>query len=87
MISEWKNILDSRKNIYSAKTHLNEKPANKTIIDKVHLKNDYVESSIINGRREIILFLSVLAPQQVFKILKDLHRFSFGNRIKIMVMI
>ena len=37
-------------------THISEKPVMITTTDKVHLKCDCVDSSIVNGIREQILF-------------------------------
>ena len=41
---------------YQAGTHTSEKPVMITTTDKVHLKCDCVDASIVNGVREQILF-------------------------------
>ena len=51
-------------------THKNDKPINIKGVDKVHLKCDCIQGSIVNGNREQILYsfaLSSTADQKVYK--------------------
>ena len=54
--SELKKVLGFTNKDYQAGTHISEKPVMKTITDKVHLKCDCVDGSIVNGIQEQILF-------------------------------
>ena len=55
-ISELNTLLGFTKTDYTAGTHISEKPVMITTTDKVHLKGDCVDGSIVNGIREQILF-------------------------------
>ena len=55
---------------YSAGTHISEKPVMITTTDKVHLKCDCVDGSIVNGIREQILFSFNLSAPPGYKIIK-----------------
>ena len=56
---------------YQAATHTSEKPVMISIIDKVHLKCDCVDGSIVNGIREQILFSFNLSAPSAYKIKKE----------------
>ena len=56
---------------YSAETHTSEKPVMITTTDKVHLKCDRVDGSIVNGIREQILFSFNLSAPPGYKIIKE----------------
>ena len=56
---------------YPAGTHKSEKPVMITTTDKVHLKCDCVDGSIVNGIREQILFSFNLSAPPGYKIIKE----------------
>ena len=56
---------------YIEGTHLSEKPVMITTTDKVHLKCDCVDGSIVNGIREQILFSFNLSAPPGYKIIKE----------------
>ena len=56
---------------YSAGIHISEKPVMITTTDKVHLKCDCVDGSIVNGIREQILFSFNLSAPPIYKIIKE----------------
>ena len=56
---------------YSSGTHKSEKPVMITTTDKVHLKCDCVDGSIVNGIREQILFSFNLSAPPGYKIIKE----------------
>ena len=56
---------------YQAGTHTSEKPVVITTTDKVHLKCDCVDGSIINGIREQILFSFNLSAPPGYEIIKE----------------
>ena len=56
---------------YQAGTHTSEKPVMITTTDKVHLKCDCVDGSIVNGIREQILFSFILSAPPGYKIIKE----------------
>ena len=56
---------------YSSGTHKSEKPVMITSVDKVHLKCDCIDGSIVNGRREQILFSFDLDSIPGYKIRKE----------------
>ena len=56
---------------YQGGTHTSEKPVMISIIDKVHLKCDCVDGSIVNGIREQILFSFNLSALPGYKIIKE----------------
>ena len=61
--SELNTLLGFTKTDYTAGTHKSEKPVMITTTDKVHLKCDCVDGSIVNGIREQILFsINLSAP-------------------------
>ena len=55
--------LDDKDGFYQmiAGSYKSEKPINITSIDKVHLKCDCINGSIVNGARETILYFFALA--------------------------
>ena len=56
---------------YIQGTHISEKPVMITTTDKVHLKCDCVDGSIVNGIREQILFSFILSAPPGYKIIKE----------------
>ena len=56
---------------YIQGTHISEKPVMITTTDKVHLKCDCVDGSIINGIRQQILFSFNLSAPPGYKIIKE----------------
>ena len=69
--SELNNLLGFTKTRYSEGTHISEKPVMITTTDKVHLKCDCVDGSIVNGIREQILFSFNLSAPPGYKIIKE----------------
>ena len=69
--SELNNLLGFTKTRYSEGTHRSEKPVLITTTDKVHLKCDCVDGSIVNGIREQILFSFNLSAPPGYKIIKE----------------
>ena len=54
-----------------AGSYKNNRPVNITGIDKVHLKCDCIQGSIINGVREQILYSSAISSPPGYKIFKE----------------
>ena len=69
--SELNNLLGFTKTRYQAGTHTSEKPVMITTTDKVHLKCDCVDGSIVNGIREQISFSFNLSAPPGYKIIKE----------------
>ena len=69
--SELNTLLGFTKTRYSEGTHKSEKPVMITTTDKVHLKCDCVDGSIVNGIREQILFSFNLSAPPGYKIIKE----------------
>ena len=69
--SELNNLLGFTKTRYSEGTHKSEKPVMITTTDKVHLKCDCVDGSIVSGIREQILFSFYLSAPPGYKIIKE----------------
>ena len=69
--SELNNLLGFTKTRYSEGPHISEKPVMITTTDKVHLKCDCVDGSIVNGIREQILFSFNLSSPPGYKIIKE----------------
>ena len=69
--SELNNLLGFTKTRYSEGPHISEKPVMITTTDKVHLKCDCVDGSIVNGIREQILFSFNLSSPPGYKIMKE----------------
>ena len=62
---------------YPPGTHTSEKPVMITTTDKVHLKCDCVDGSIVNGIREQILFSFNLSAPPGYKIINRLDQIQF----------
>ena len=60
---------------YPEGTHKSDKPVMITTTDKVHLKCDCVEGSIVNGIREHNLFSFILSAPPGYKIITDHYYF------------
>ena len=69
--SELNTLLGFTKTDYTAGTHISEEPVMITTTDKVHLKCDCVDGSIVNGIREQILFSFNLSAPPGYKIIKE----------------
>ena len=69
--SELNTLLGFSKTDYTAGTHKSEKPVMITTTDKVHLKCDCVDGSIVNVIREQILFSFILSAPPGYKIIKE----------------
>ena len=75
--SELNTILGFTNIGYPAGTHISKKPVIITTTDKVHLKCDCVDGTIVNGTREQILFsFNFIAPPG-YKIIKELNIFLY----------
>ena len=69
--SEPNKVLGFTNKDYQAGTHTAEKPVMITTTDKVHLKCDCVDGSIVNGIPEqILLSINLIAPPG-YKIIKE----------------
>ena len=69
--SELNNLLGFTNTHYIEGTHRSEKPVMITTTDKVHLKCDCVDGSIVNGIREQSLFSFDLSAPPGYKIIKE----------------
>ena len=69
--SELNKVLGFTQRDYPSGTHFSEKPVMITTTDKVHLKCDCVDGSIVNGIREQILFSFNLSAPPGYKIIKE----------------
>ena len=69
--SELNNVLGSTNKDYQAWTRTSEKPVMITTTDKVHLKCDCVDGSIVNGIREQILLSFNLSAPPGYGIIKE----------------
>ena len=69
--SELNKLLRFTKTDYSSGTHISENPVIITTTDKVHLKYDCVDGSIVNGIREQILFSFNLSAPPGYEIIKE----------------
>ena len=69
--SESSKLLGFTNEYYTKGTHISEKPVMLTTTDKVHLKSDCVDGSIVNGIREQVLFSFILSAPPGYKIIKD----------------
>ena len=71
---------------YIEGTHISEKPVMITTTDKVHLKCDCVDGSIVNGIREQILFSFNLSAPPGYKIIKEpniiLYKKNKQNKVR-----
>ena len=68
---ELNKVLGFTQRDYPCGTHTSEKPVMITTTDKVHLKCDCVDGSIVNGIREQILFSFTLSAPPGYKIIKE----------------
>ena len=57
-----------------------DKPINITGIDKIHLKCDCIQGSIVNGKRELILFSFAFSSPPGHKIYKE-PRIKFFKKL------
>ena len=69
--SELNKLLGFTLTDYPSGTHTSEKPGMITMTDKVHLKCDCVDGSIVNGIREQILFSFNSSAPPRYKIIKE----------------
>ena len=69
--SKLNTVLGFTHTVYPPGTHTSEKPIMITTTDKVHLKCDCVDGSIVNGIREQILFSFNLSAPPGYKIIKE----------------
>ena len=69
--SELNKVLGFTHTDYPSGTHTSETPVMITITDKVHLKCDCVDGSIVNGIREQIFFSFNLSAPPGHKIMKE----------------
>ena len=71
---------------YIEGTHISEKPVMITTTDKVHLKCDCVDGSIVNDIREQILFSFNLSAPPGYKIIKEpnfiLYKKNQQNKVR-----
>ena len=80
--SELNKLLGFTNKEYPAGTHISEKPVMITTTDKVHLKCDCVDGSIVNGIREQILFSFNLSAPPGYKIIKEPNNFLYKKYTK-----
>ena len=69
--SDFNKVLGLTNKDYQAGTCTSEKPVMITTTDKVHLKCDCVDGSVVNGIREQILFSFNLSAPPGYKIIKE----------------
>ena len=69
--SELNKVLGFTHTDYPSGTHTSEKPVMITTTDKVHLKCDCVDGSIVNGIREHVLFSFKLSAPPGYEIIKE----------------
>ena len=70
-VSELNNLLGFTTKTYSEGTHKSEKPVLISSVDKVHLKCNCVDGSIVNGIREQILFNFNLSAPPGYKVINN----------------
>ena len=63
-------------------TYKSDKPFNITDLDKVHLKRDCINDSIVNGIRETFLYSFALDKPHDHKILKNLESNFLKRQVK-----
>ena len=80
--SELNKLLGFTFETYPAGTHRSENPVMITSIDKVHLRCDCVDGSIVNGVREQILYSFNISAPPGYKILKKLTIVSYKKTNK-----
>ena len=69
--SQLKKVLGYTNKDYQAGTHTSEKPVMITTTDKINLKYDCVDGSIVTGIREQILFSFNLSAPPGYKTIKE----------------
>ena len=69
--SDFNKVLGFTNKDYQAGTHTLEKRFMISSADKVHLKGDFVDGSIVNGIREQILFSFNLSAHPGYKLIKE----------------
>ena len=79
-ISELNKLLGFTYEYYTKGTHISEKPGMITTTDKVHLKCDCVDGSIVNGIREQILVSFNLSAPPGYKIIKELNAILYKKK-------
>ena len=77
--SKLNTVLGFTHTVYPPGTHTSEKPVMITTTDKVHLKCDCVDGSIVNGIREQILFSFNLSAPPGNKIIKEPTTFLYKS--------
>ena len=75
--SDLNKVFGFTKKQYSPGHHISEKVINIMSIDKVHLKTDCIDGSIVNGIRESILFSFSLSARPGYKIFKEPSQILF----------
>ena len=78
--SELNKVLGFTQRDYPSGTHTSEKPVMITTTDKVHLKCDCVDGSIVNGIREQILFSFNLSAPPGYKIIRTHNCFVQADK-------
>ena len=81
-ISKLDELLGFTDTNYIEGTHISEKPVIITTTDKVHLKCDCVDGSIVNGIREQILFSFNLSAAPGYKIIKEPNIILYKKKTK-----
>ena len=80
--SELNTLLGFTNKGYTEGTHISEKPVMITTTDKVHLKCDCVDGSIVNGIREQISFSFILSAPPGYKIIKEPNIILYKKKTK-----
>ena len=75
--SDLNKIFGFTKKQYSSGYHISERVINIMSIDKVHLKTDCIDGSIVNGIRESILYSFSLSARPGYKIFKEPSQILF----------
>ena len=75
--SDLNKVFGFTKKQYSPGSHISERVINIMSIDKVHLKTDCIDGSIINGVRESILYSFSLNANPGYKIFKEPSQILF----------
>ena len=80
--SELDKVLGFTNKEYQAGTHTSEKPVMISSTDKIHLKSDCVDGSIVDGIREQVLFSFNSSAPPIYKILKEPNVVMYKKRNK-----
>ena len=75
--SDLNKLFGFTKKRYPPGYHISEKVINIMSVDKVHLKTDCIDGSIVNGVRESILFSFSLSARPGYKIFKEPSQILF----------